>query len=216
MSVYDISGNVVLFSDGSENTKPYLGKKWAVLGDSISMSHASNLYHKLIADKLGFTVQNLATSGKGYSHIRDTQLPSIDEDVALITIMCGTNDMTTDGSGNYTDTIDSGTFCGNVYDTILKIQEAFPHVPIGVITPVNRVDSTQYKNWVINVSKAIKGVCEQHSVPCFDLNACSGVLGFTEENIAYYYNDSGCHPNNNGHALMAAKLEPFIKSLMPM
>jgi lysophospholipase L1-like esterase len=130
--------------------------------------------------------------------------------------MCGTNDMTSGGSpGNATDTVDSGTFCGTVHDTILAIQTRFPDVPLGIITPVNRVDKEQYKNWVIGIARAIKSVCEQHSVPCLDLNACSGVLGFTAENIAYYYNDSGCHPNDAGHAMMAAKIEPFIKSLMP-
>lgn len=216
MSLYDIYGNTISNTETS-TTKPYLGKKWAVLGDSISMSGATNLYHKLIANKLGFTVQNLATSGKGYAHVRDTQLPLIDEDVALITVMCGTNDMTSGGNtGNATDTVDSGTFCGTVYDTILKIQEKFPNVPLGIITPVNRVDREQYKNWVIGIAKGIKSVCEQHSVPCFDLNACSGILGFTSENISYYYSDSGCHPNDAGHSIIASKIEPFIKSLMPM
>ena len=211
MNLYDINGNVLTIANAE---KPFLGKKWAVLGDSISMSHASKLYHKRIADNLGFTVQNLATSGKGYAHVRDNQLPAIAEDVALITIMCGTNDMGYGGNpGSATDTIDSGTFCGTVYDTILAIQTRFPNVPLGIITPVNRVDKEQYKNWVIGIARAIKGVCEQHSVPCLDLNASSGVLGFTAENIAHYYNDSGCHPNDAGHALMAKRLEGFLRTL---
>lgn len=212
MSLYDLYGNAVVTGN---STKPYAGKKWAVLGDSISMSHATKFYHTLIAEKLGFTVQNLAASGKGYAHVRDSQLPAIDEDVGLITIMCGTNDMTSGGKpGNATDTVDSGTFSGTVYDTILAIQTRFPSVPLGIITPVNRVDSAQYKNWVIGIARAIKAVCDQHSVSCLDLNAGSGVLGFTAENIEHYYNDAGCHPNDAGHAMMAAKIEPFIRSLM--
>lgn len=214
MILYDGNGTRLVMENN--DSKPYEGKKWAVLGDSISMSHASRLYHTLIGEKLGFTVQNLATSGKGYAHVRDTQLPAISDDVDLITIMAGTNDMTSGGSpGNATDTVDSGTFSGTVHDTILAIQTRFPNVPLGIITPVNRVDKEQYKNWVVNIARAIKAVCDQHSVPCLDLNACSGVLGFTAENIAHYYNDSGCHPNDAGHAVMAAKMEPFIKSLMP-
>ncbi len=214
MNCYDGYGNVVVIS-GSGAGKPFAGKKWAVLGDSISMSHADSLYHKRIAGELGFAVQNLAASGEGYAQVRDAQVPAIASDVDLITVMCGTNDMSAGSNpGSAADTVDSGTFCGTVHDTILKIQERFPEVPLGIITPVNRVDTTQYKNWVISISRAIKGVCDQHSVPCFDLNACSGVLGFTAENIAHYYDDSGCHPNDAGHGVMAAKLLPFVKSLM--
>ncbi len=216
MILYDGNGSAISISGGTAAVKPFTGKKWAVLGDSISMSHASKLYHKRIADELGFTVQNLAVSGKGYAHVRDSQLPSVAEDVALITIMAGTNDMTSGGNaGSATDTAENGTFSGTVYDTIRAVQARFPNVPLGIITPVNRVDSTQYKNWVINIARAIDAVCAQHSVPCLDLNACSGVLGFTAENIAAYYDDSGCHPNDAGHALMAAKIKPFIESLMP-
>ncbi len=214
MRFYDGSGNSYALV---EAVKPFAGKKWAVLGDSISMSHAEKLYHTHIAQGLGFTVQILAASGKGYEHVRDVQIPAIDADVGLITIMCGTNDMGAGGEpGNATDTVESGSFCGKVHDTILKIQERFPTVPLGIITPVNRVDQERNKNWVFGISKAIREVCGQHSVPCFDLNACSGVLGFTAENKDYYYTDGGCHPNDAGHALMAAKLMPFIESLMPM
>lgn len=214
MNFYDGYGNTITIDAAA---KPFAGKKWAVLGDSISMSRAEKFYHTHIAEELGFTVQNLAVSGSGYVSVRDSQLPLVDEDVALITVMSGTNDMTSGGSpGSATDTVDSGTFSGNVHDTILAIQTKFPTVPLGVITPVNRVDSVQYKNWVVNIARAIKAVCDQHSVPCFDLNACSGVLGFTEENIAHYYDDSGCHPNDAGHGVMASKLKGFIESLMPV
>ena len=96
MILYDGNGTRLVMENN--DSKPYEGKKWAVLGDSISMSHASRLYHTLIGEKLGFTVQNLATNGKGYAHVRDTQLPAISDDVDLITIMAGTNDMTSGGS----------------------------------------------------------------------------------------------------------------------
>lgn len=213
MSFYDGNGNTISIETGG---KPFAGKKWAVLGDSISVSRAEKFYHTHIAEELGFTVQNLAVSGSGYAGVRDDQLPLVDEDVALITVMSGTNDMTSGGSpGSATDTADSGTFSGTVYDTILAIQTRFPTVPVGIITPVNRVDSEQYKNWVIGIAGAIKAVCDQHSVPCLDLNVCSGVLGFTGENIAYYYQDNGCHPNDAGHAVMASKIRPFVESLIP-
>ena len=213
MSLYDIYGNVI--SGTAETTKPYTGKKWAVLGDSISMSHADKFYHTLIAEKLGFMVTNLASSGKGYAYIRDTATPNIPDDVDLITIFAGTNDMTSGGNvGNASDTTD--TFSGTVYQTILAIQERFPSIPIGIITPTPRYDSTQYTNWVINIAKGIKAVCELHSVPCLDLNSESGVLGLTNENKAYYFDSDSLHLNDNGHSVIASKIEPFIKSIMPM
>lgn len=213
MSLYDINGNVISETVGT--TKPYIGKKWAVLGDSISMSHATNYYHTLIAEKLGFTVTNLASSGKGYAYIRDTATPNIPSDVDLITIFAGTNDMTSGNNvGNASDT--TGTFSGTVYQTILAIQERFPSVPIGVITPTPRYDSTQYTNWVINIAKGIKAVCEFRSVPCLDLNTISGLLGLTVENKAHYFDGDSLHLNDAGHSVIASKIEPFIKSIMPM
>ena len=213
MSLYDINGKVISETVGI--TKPYAGKKWTVLGDSISMSHATNYYHTLIAEKLGFIVTNLASSGKGYAYIRDTATPNIPSDVDLITIFAGTNDMTSGSNvGNASDTTD--TFSGTVYQTILAIQERFPSVPIGVITPTPRYDSTQYTNWVINIAKGIKAVCEFRSVPCLDLNTTSGLLGLTVENKAYYFDGGSLHLNDAGHSVIASKIEPFIKSIMPM
>lgn len=212
MSLYDINGDVISETVGI--TKPYIGKKWAVLGDSISMSHATNYYHTLIAEKLGFTVTNLASSGKGYAYIRDTATPNIPSDVDLITIFAGTNDMTSGSNvGNASDTTD--TFSGTVYQTILAIQERFPSVPIGVITPTPRYDSAQYTNWVINIAKGIKAVCEFRSIPCLDLNTTSGLLGLTVENKAYYFDGDSLHLNDAGHSVIASKIEPFIKSIMP-
>ena len=213
MILYD--GNGKQLTTTNENTKPYEGKKWAVLGDSISMSHATNYYHTLIAEDLGFTVENLAASGKGYEYIRDTAVPNIPEDVGLITIFAGTNDMASGGSpGNASDTEDT-TFCGKVYQTILAIQELYPGVPLGVITPTPRYDSTQYKDWVISIAAAIKGVCELHSVPCLDLNIASGILGLTDGNKEYYFDGDNLHLNDAGHAMIAAKIKPFIEAIMP-
>lgn len=211
MSLYDINGKVIF---GTVTTKPYTGKKWVVLGDSISMSHATNYYHTLIAEKLGFTVINLASSGKGYAYIRDTGILNIPSDVDLITIFAGTNDMMSGNNvGNASDTTD--TFSGTVYQTILAIQERFPSIPIGIITPTPRYDSAQYTNWVINIAKGIKDVCELYSVPCLDLNTESGLLGLTEENKTHYFTDN-LHLNDKGHSMIASKIEPFIRSIMPM
>lgn len=214
MILYD--GNGKQLTTTNENTKPYEGKKWAVLGDSISMSHATNYYHILIAEELGFAVKNLAASGKGYEYIRNTAVPNIPEDVGLITIFAGTNDMASGGSpGNASDT-EGTTFCGKVYQTILAIQELYPDVPLGIITPTPRYDSTQYTNWVISIAAAIKGVCELHSVPCLDLNTESGVLGLTAGNKEYYFDGDSLHLNDAGHAVIAAKIKPFIETIMPL
>ena len=215
MILYDGKGNQIASIDGD---KPFAGKKWVVLGDSISKTNHSPMpYHAVISEKLGFTVENLAVGGITWEYVRDTEVPLISDDAALITIMAGTNDWTlytNMSAGDADDTVSDGTYSGLVHDTLLAIQSRFPTIPVGVITPVYR--AIEAGNATIrSISQTIKAVCEYNSVPCLDLNSGSGVLGFTAENIAYYYNDTGIHPNNNGQAVMAAKIEPFIRSLMP-
>lgn len=209
MSIYDLYGNTVMDGDSA---KPYAGKKWAVLGDSISMSHAQKFYHTLIAEKLGFTVQNLAASGKGYDYIRDTAVPAIDEDVALVTIFAGTNDIVSAAYiGEPTDREEN--YSGKVYQTILAVKERFPGVPLGIITPTQRHDYEQGHNNCAKIAAGIKAVCEVYSVPCFDMHTGSGLLALTDEGKSHYFTD-GLHLSDAGHAAMAARIEPFIRSLM--
>lgn len=212
MIFYDGNGKQI---DVGSTEKQYSGKKWVVLGDSISTTtHSPKPYHAVIAEKLGFTVTNLSAGGRTYETILSEQIPNIPEDADLITIMAGTNDSTKGWTvGEATDT-DATTFSGKVYAALIAIQQNFPTIPIGVITPVFKGSGNAN---VQKFSDAIKAVCKVYSVPCFDLNSGSGVLAMTNENIAYYYNDGSAatHPNNAGQAVMAAKIEPFIKSLMP-
>ena len=213
MILFDGNGNQIATIDSG---KPYTGKKWVVLGDSISTTtHSPKPYHAVIAEKLGFTVMNLSAGGRTYETILAEQVPAIPEDTDLITIMSGTNDASKGWTvGAATDT-GTDTFSGKIYTTLLAIQQKFPTIPIGVITPVYKGNGN---TGVQKISDAITAVCKVHSVPCFDLNAGSGVLAFTDENIAHYYNDGAAatHPNNAGQAVMAAKIEPFIRSLMPL
>lgn len=212
MILYDGNGNQIATIDGG---KPFAGKKWVVLGDSISTTtHSPKPYHAVIAEKLGFTVVNLSAGGRTYETILTEQIPNIPDDADLITIMSGTNDSTKGWTiGEATDT-DTTTFSGKVHAALLAIQQKFPTIPVGVITSVYKGSGNTN---VQKFSDATKAVCKVYSVPCFDLNAGSGVLAMTEENIAYYYNDGAAatHPNNAGQAVMAAKIEPFIRSLMP-
>lgn len=210
MNFYDGYGNTITIA---AEAKPFAGKKWAVLGDSISMSRATKFYHTLIAEELGFTVQNLAESGKGYSYIKDSEVPAIDEDVALITIFAGTNDITSAAYvGDPTDT--EYNYSGLVYQTILAVQERFPKVPFGIITPTQRHDYDTGHTSCAKIAAGIKAVCELYSVPCFDMHAESGLLALNDSGKGYYFTD-GLHLSDAGHAVMAARIKPFIESLMP-
>ena len=213
---------------GTEEYK-YAGKKWTVLGDSIS-ANGSNRYHDRIAQNLGMTVTNLSAGGRMYTtdgtenisgSILVEQVPNIPTDTDFVTVMAGTNDALRAASlrlpnGEKTDT-GFETLSGCVYETIKAILTANPSISVGVILPIPRCDSASSNACLVEVSETIKAVCEYYSIPCFDLTKHSGLLGLMNaDTTAATYTDSGIHINETGHAIIARALEPWLKTLIPL
>lgn len=186
--------------------------KWAVLGDSISDNvQISSLtyYFEIIAQKLGIDVTCLARSGNSWSTVLSAQVSAIPSGTQLVTIMAGTNDLTT-SVGEITDT-EGNSLYALMYQAVSQITNDNPGVSIGIITPVPRYDSDQYHTKVTQISGAIKNFCEYYSIPCLDLNKESGITPF---NVGTYYKADKLHPNDAGQEKMSKKIEPFIKTLL--
>ena len=61
----------------------------------------------------------------------------------------------------------------------------------------------------------MKEICESKGIAFLDLYRTSGLEPWIEEqNELYYSNADGCHPNDEGHKILASKIAPFLQSVM--
>ena len=205
----------------------YKGKKYLVLGDSISANKtvAGVFYHDYLSEYFGFDKTNKAVSGSGWcvsSSANDNimQIISrIQESYDLITIFVGTNDYGRTGSGinskpfgTYGDTTEE-TFCGTVYCTLIKLIEKFVNADIIVITPIPRENHNtvnKYGKTLKDYRDIILKTCEALSIPCIDLYKESGIYVFNSEFKTTYIPD-GLHPNKKGHKKIANKVINEVK-----
>ena len=58
----------------------------------------------------------------------------------------------------------------------------------------------------------IREVAEYYSLPVLDLFAVSGIQPAIKE-VQEYYLPDGLHPNDNGNAVIAARLKSFLETL---
>ena len=215
-----------------EDNKWY-GKKWLLIGDSISTDEADlakNGYGKLISRELGMTLTNVSISGKtmkdGYEWL-DTLSDKFD----LITVMLGTNNQGYNcGIGSLNDSYyQAGTYNSNdsfyaqTQLMIEKLMTKFPKSKIIFLTPIKRTgvgDTAQYNDEngyykKIATTKEYRDViidcCNYYSIPYIDLYNC--IDPRTEVNRKLYFvkedGSDGTHPNDLGHALFLA---PAIKN----
>ena len=231
----DINGNVILrLKDGhiitkksnSEHIRQLMGKKWVVIGDSLTEHNqrATKNYHDYVADETGITVVNLGRSGRGYAREADGMsymgiVPSIPEDADIITIFGSGNDNSSGlNLGTATDST-TETICGCINITLDSIFEAFPLVPIGVITPTPWKNS-EPSDGVTNMSsycEKIVEICALRGIPCLDLYHCSNLHPDDEDFRSEAYSrdgDDGVHPDENGHKIIAPRFRQFIFSLI--
>lgn len=218
-----------------------VGKKWTVLGDSITERNwrTSKNYHKYIEDKYGMTVQNLAKSGRGYDY-HFTILEQIDNDTDIITIYGSINDIfyfTPYGLGTINDVPKlqaNTTYYSNVKATIEKIIELYPTKKIAIITPIPSKDNYGKLELGIegvtlkNIANALKEVAELYSIPCLDLYNTSNLKPWNKTNNTELFTPDGqgwetypenerkpdgIHPNSKGHKIIADRVEEFLLSI---
>ena len=222
---FEINGLEI--KDSNIINETYKGRKYLVLGDSISANKtvAGVFYHDYLSEYFGLDKTNKAVSGSGWcvsSSANDNimQIISrIQESYDLITIFAGTNDYGRTGNGinskpfgTYGDTTED-TFCGTVYRTLIQLIEKFVDADIIVITPIPRENHNtvnKYGKTLKDYRDIILKTCEALSIPCIDLYKESGIYVFNSEFKTTYIPD-GLHPNKKGHKKIANKVINEVK-----
>lgn len=181
----------------AKETKPFEGKFWACVGDSLTESNlrATKNYHDYVADELGLIVLNNGISGTGYAARNDVnkafyqRIKNIQKNIDVITIFGSGNDLSKGYElGQVTDE-GTATLCGFINTTITEVQNRYPLKAFGIITPTPWINSEPNQNGSMEAySNAIVEVCRRRGVPCLDL-----------------YHSSNLHPSNASFRSIAYK-----------
>ena len=195
------------------------GKRWLVLGDSISTgngendfySFASEPYHFILAKKYGMIVTNKSVSGYTTKNLYENKVNKInigrEYTPDLITIFIGTNDC------SYS--VDLITPYKAMLD---KLKELYPLAKIGLICPIDRQD--QHRN-LPNYVSYVENIAKEYNLPCLNMYKKEGWEFTNPEDINTYTcvksdgTHDGLHPNNLGHSILVNNhIEQFIINLM--
>lgn len=213
------------------------GKKIAFLGDSITYGvGASDESHNFVEIiKRSCELEEAYNYGIGGTRIAKqiqlndgeesdqnfcSRVEGMEKDVDAVVVFGGTNDYCHGDAafGTFADKTPD-TFYGACHTLMTSLIEKYPSKPIVFITPLHRVDEGgSFWRWVAkNISlkqyvHAIKEVAEWYSIPVLDLYASGGMQPNVQAQNELYFAD-GLHPNDTGYALIAEKLEKFLKLL---
>ena len=212
------------------------------LGDSITQGYGPSapdkVYHQLIKQKYGLAEAN--NFGIGGTCLADrytpleipefnahfiTRVPQMPDKADAIVVFGGTNDFGHGQAllGTPADRTPE-TFWGACHDLFSTLIAKYPPCPIVVVTPLHRwfeyvpqprasrdgsiTQTTILKDYV----DIIRQAAEYYSLPVCDLYAAGSICPELEAHRIAYCPD-GLHPNDAGHALMAKRLEGFLRSL---
>lgn len=194
---------------------PLYGKKWNVLGDSISAGE--NSYHKYIAQKAECIVRNYGISGSTIAdHYTWETNPMVnrylqmDADADIITVFGGVNDASGNMPMGDIESKDKTTFYGAMNVLLEGLIKKCPDKVIAVFTPTKTTGRAELHDIVI----AIKEVCKKFAIPCLDLYNMSG-LSTVPEQMAILMPDE-LHPNDLGQKRIAGLILSFLVSIMPL
>ena len=192
MSRFDSHSERISFSVQKVNNikKKWGTKKWCCVGDSLtqSVNRAPKRYMDYISEKTGISIYNMGVSGSGYKELENEnnaiyqRISGVPNDSDVITIFGSGNDMhKEDGQwkfeiGEITDT-GTTTLCGCINTTLDYLQQNYPLIPLGIVTP------TPWKSWDLYpeisgnrmelYSEAIIAICKRRGISCLDLYHCS-------------------------------------------
>lgn len=205
------------------------------LGDSITEGVGttcdSKRYFELLRDACGLKAAN----GYGISGTRlarqavPSENPSFDRDFLSrvdamkdadgVVVFGGTNDY---GHGDAAigcfEDRTPDTFYGACHGLFTKLLEKYPGKPIVVMTPLHRLNEGEEKvkhgktvtlKTYVDIIKEVAGY---YALPVCDLYSISGMQPAVPV-ICQRFMPDGLHPNDAGHALIAARLGAFLESL---
>ena len=121
------------------------------------------------------------------------------------------------GLGNATDT-GTTTICGCINTTIDNLYTMLPTVQLGIITPTpwSGYNPANSGNNMELYNNAIVEICKLRGIPCLDLYHCSALRPWDEtfRTAAYSKDDTGVHPDETGHAIIAPRIKAFLETLI--
>ena len=213
----------------------YKGKKWVVMGDSLTErnSHSTKFYHDFIKEWLGFTVVNMGVSGTGYKTRDDAASPTtegafyqraaqIPSGTDVVTVFGSFNDVTQGHTlGTASDT-GTSTIGGCINTTIETIYSINPGMKLGIIAPCPWKEMTPANPDAIAYVALLQEICNKNSIPFLDLFHNSGLRPWIKAVRDELYNQDaqtnddfhGTHPNSKGHELLASKIRVFLQTLI--
>lgn len=210
------------------------------LGDSITegvgASSPERVYHAVLQANAGLKLaRNYGISGTRLALQKGTQERPLDdcvdvnsfveryaamEDADAVVVFGGTNDFGHGDAplGTFADRTPD-TFYGACHTLFRGLVQKYVGKPIVIMTPLHRTmevrflpdDKTRTRTLKAYVD-AIRQVAEFYALPVLDLYACSGIQPQVEQVKAHYMPD-GLHPNDNGNAVIAHKLQQFLQTL---
>ena len=173
----------IAITAGDSSSTRWQGKKWNVMGDSITAD--VNSYWRKISQDLGFATARgygiggtaLAyRTGDGSALFVDQYMAkrytAMDLDADLVTVAGGTNDFLQVPLGAYGDTTDTTVF-GALHVLMSGLVDMYPTATIAFILPfaryngltgVSSIDGTRFQD----IQEAIVKMCNKFSLPYFD------------------------------------------------
>ncbi len=218
------------------------GKIINFLGDSITagsgVSSQDKLYFNLLKENVGLKQANAyGIGGTRFAIQKGTdfrpkddyvdvnsfseRFSSMTDDADAVVVFGGTNDY---GHGDaplgYFDDRTPDTFYGACHYLFSNLIKKYIGKPVIIMTPLHRVGDTNAerpdKAYAYGTLKdyveIIREVAEYYSLPVLDLFKYSGLQPEIPE-IKEEYIPDGLHPNDNGHIIIANKLQKFLEQL---
>lgn len=237
-SAITISDNTIVTINEYEETesKKWGGKKWVVVGDSLTQAlnsdgtnaNTDKYYHTHIAEETGITVVNMGQGGTGYKKTDDSgyafyqRIVNIPTDADVITIMGSINDLSRTADYTIGEPTDTGTetICGCINTTLDTLFNICPTANLGIITPVPN-DYYNYFNFetdtrtqrITEYCEKLTEICHRRSIPVLDMFHGSGMRPW-DENFKTAVMPDGTHANEAGHKIMATKIRAFLETLL--
>lgn len=208
------------------------GKKINFLGDSITQGCCATRQEWGFVDvmKAKYALSAARNYGIGGTRIARQIVPSdeplfdlyfasrvaeMEPDADFVVIFGGTNDH---GHGDAPLGIDEDrtvdTFYGACHVLLQEILKKYPDAQIVVVTPLHRAEETRGKDDLTlkDYVNSIKQVAAQYPVKLLDLYEKSVIRADIPE-IAEKLTTDGLHPNDEGHAILAAEIGEFLETL---
>ena len=228
-SVYVKSGRVLYLNDNVNLSGVYqkdklYGKRWNVLGDSITAGlGATHPYHNVIASRNNMTITNYGISGTTIAKSEESnpmceRYVNMDDNADIITVFGGTNDFGSQVPIGTNDSTDTETFKGALNVLIEGLINKYPGKKIFFFTPIQRGDVIDLPIKLIEYVDAMIEICGLWGVPCKDMYRGSNLYvrnTFMQNNyfrIGEDGNSDKLHPNNKGHEIIADPIEGFIRN----